>query len=58
MNQSAVLGVDKTVSKINYVERHTDTCGQMDVTKLAGVSGNNGYTSIIQGDRGFLSSGT
>jgi len=40
-----------------YTTRHTDTCGQMDVTEIAGPSGDNVYTSIIQGDRGFMSSG-
>lgn len=33
-------------------------CGQMDVTKLTGASGDNVNTSKIQGDRGFVSSRT
>jgi len=60
-NQSALLGVDKTVSKINYVERHihkdhADMCGQTEVAKLTGASGDNTNTSRIQVDRGFMSS--
>lgn len=40
-----------------YTKSHTDTCGQTDVAKLTGASGNNENTSKIQGDRGCTSSG-
>ena len=39
-----------------YTRSHADTCGQTDVTKLTGASGNNANTYKIQGERGFMPS--